>query len=359
MIQEDDSMRNLCKRAYKAITAFALVITMLFSAGIFTPAVTEANDIGIPVTYLMDHPRGEINTHGEDVDAYTTQYMKGGPMEIQWHVGNGWHIYATMSYYVYGITWYYCIDSDDGDIYGWIDGAYIDFYSSTPNYTPITYIYSVGNRRGEIDGNGVYGYTTDYVYYGGAKKEQHKVQDAWNITAKNTCYSHGVTWYECWDTDDGDYYGWIDASFLSFYDERPPATTPKPTEPATTPAPVVQTVIVTEYVTEPAIIATEPAITVTETAVAAVKEENNSEISMAVIILIVGAVILLLIIIAILLIVLLMKKSKPAVQNVQQPYFQPAMNRQSNGQCCPECGAAKTDPNSIYCENCGSSFEWQ
>ena len=37
------------------------------------------------------------------------------------------------------------------------------------------------------------------------------------MTAKYKCESYGVTWYELWDTDDGDYYGWVDEEFIDFY----------------------------------------------------------------------------------------------------------------------------------------------
>ena len=59
--------------------------------------------------------------------------------------------------------------------------------------------------KGEVSGNGVYGYTTDYVCNGGPMQEEHAVQNGWHITAKNTYYAYGILWYQCWDTDDGDY----------------------------------------------------------------------------------------------------------------------------------------------------------
>lgn len=81
---------------------------------------------------------------------------------------------------------------------------------------------SVGGNfasKGQINthGGSVDGYTTSYVCYGGSFEVQHHVQDTWHITAKNVYYSYGITWYECWDTDDGDYYGWIDANYIDFY----------------------------------------------------------------------------------------------------------------------------------------------
>lgn len=38
--------------------------------------------------------------------------------------------------------------------------------------------------KGEVSGNGVYGYTTDYVCNGGPMQEEHAVQNGWHITAK-------------------------------------------------------------------------------------------------------------------------------------------------------------------------------
>ena len=72
-------------------------------------------------------------------------------------------------------------------------------------------------RKGEVKGDGVYGYTTDYVCNGGPLEEQHAVQNGWHITLKNAYFSHGVRWFECWDSDDGDYYGWIDLNYITVY----------------------------------------------------------------------------------------------------------------------------------------------
>lgn len=327
------------------------MLTMLFSAGIFTPAETEANDIGLDATYF-DTIYGEINSEG--VYGYTTYYLLGGEKEVQWSVRKGWHIMTSMSYYAYGITWYYCVDSDDGDNYGWIDGRFLTFYDDCADI-PITSVYSIDPRRGEIDGNGIYGYTWNYVVYGGAQQTEHKVQDTWHITAYSTCYSHGVTWYECWDTDDGDYYGWIDANYLSFYDELPPPTeapTPPPTE-ATTKATTTEAATEAAAVTESATVTTEPVTVpaVVMTTVTAASEASGTGISMVVIIAIIAVIILLLIVIAALLIILLVKRSKPAEKAGMQPAPQPAPV------FCQNCGAEKTNKDGIYCENCGNPYD--
>ncbi len=311
----------------KYFMGVVLAIVMVLSMGVSVPVKSSANDIGLDVEYLYPQPKGEINAWAGDVDGYTTDYMRGGPMEKQRDVQDGWHITATMKYYKYGVTWYYCVDTDDGDYYGWIDGQYLTFYSgaSDPNWQPMpresAATYDVAQRRGEVyaPNGSVYGYTTDYVVYSQEQETQHKVQHTWHITAYTTCYAHGVTWYECWDTDDGDYYGWIDEQFLRFYDEYP--RTEPPTEATTTKA-TTTTAVTTQITTvSEAVTTTEPEITTMSTTmteqqavpVAAVANESSDSMfsGMGMIIIIVVAVaVILLAIVAILLILLLMKNSK-------------------------------------------------
>ena len=76
------------------------------------------------------------------------------------------------------------------------------------------------NIRGQINCHGgvVAGYTTDYVVNGGAcGMVRQSLGDTWHITAKNSCYNYGTNWYELWDSDDGDYYGWVDENYIDFY----------------------------------------------------------------------------------------------------------------------------------------------
>lgn len=80
--------------------------------------------------------------------------------------------------------------------------------------------YPVDNMKGQINCHGatVAGFTTDYVVNGGtAQKVRNSLGDTWHVTAKNKCDNYGVTWYELWDSDDGDYYGWVDSSYIDFY----------------------------------------------------------------------------------------------------------------------------------------------
>lgn len=365
---------------------------------VLQPMTVAANDI-------TSHPaKGEVSGNG--VYGYTTDYVcNGGPMQEEHAVQNGWHITAKNTYYAYGILWYQCWDTDDGDYYGWIDGNYLSFYvnNSSSGSSPVT-ITSISPRKGQVAGNGVYGYASSYACYSdGAQATQHKVENTWHITAKNTCYSHGVTWYECWDTDDGDYYGWIDANYLSFYDTTPaPAQTQAPkqtvivektvlvTEPPKETVVVEKTVLVTEPPTETMIV--ENTVLVTETkertttkAAAAIKldgqSKNHSSSSSSedsnLSLILIGAGILLLAGVSIGLIVLFVKKSKEKpTGSVQMPQFHnpwedsnspmnpyagqdsiSSNNQQMGGLVCPNCGAVCNDPNGKFCERCGSPLE--
>lgn len=77
------------------------------------------------------------------------------------------------------------------------------------------------DQKGQIaiyDGSTVAGYSTSYVCEGGAcTKVRESLGNQWHVTAKNKCFNYGVEWYELWDTDDGDYYGWVDANYIKFY----------------------------------------------------------------------------------------------------------------------------------------------
>lgn len=375
-----------------------LVLPMQITVPVLQPMTVAANDI-------TSHPaKGEVSGNG--VYGYTTDYVcNGGPMQEEHAVQNGWHITAKNTYYAYGILWYQCWDTDDGDYYGWIDGNYLSFYvnNSSSGSSPVT-ITSISPRKGQVAGNGVYGYASSYACYSdGAQATQHKVENTWHITAKNTCYSHGVTWYECWDTDDGDYYGWIDANYLSFYDTTPaPAQTQAPkqtvivektvlvTEPPKETVVVEKTVLVTEPPTETMIV--ENTVLVTETkertttkAAAAIKldgqSKNHSSSSSSedsnLSLILIGAGILLLAGVSIGLIVLFVKKSKEKpTGSVQMPQFHnpwedsnspmnpyagqdsiSSNNQQMGGLVCPNCGAVCNDPNGKFCERCGSPLE--
>lgn len=365
-----------------------LILPMQNTVPIVQPMTVAANDI-------TSHPaKGEVSGNG--VYGYTTDYVcNGGPMQEEHAVQNGWHITAKNTYYAYGILWYQCWDTDDGDYYGWIDGNYLSFYvnNSSSGSSPVT-ITSISPRKGQVAGNGVYGYASSYACYSdGAQATQHKVENTWHITAKNTCYSHGVTWYECWDTDDGDYYGWIDANYLSFYDTTPaPAQTQAPkqtiivektvlvTEPPKETVIVEKTILVTESPTEPS---TETKEQTTTKAAAAINLDDQSKNNASPLenvnlqLILIGAGILILAGVSIGLIVLFVKKSKekPAgsvqMSQLHNPWEESnsPMNpyagqnsvssnkQQTGGLVCPNCGAVCNDPNGKFCERCGTPLK--
>ena len=395
-------MKQVGKIIGSSLLSLLLLLGLVFS---MQNAVPVLQSLTVAANDITSHPaKGEVSGNG--VYGYTTDYVcNGGPMQEEHAVQNGWHITAKNTYYAYGILWYQCWDTDDGDYYGWIDGNYLSFYvnNSSSGSSPVT-ITSISPRKGQVAGNGVYGYASSYACYSdGAQATQHKVENTWHITAKNTCYSHGVTWYECWDTDDGDYYGWIDANYLSFYDTTPaPAQTQAPkqtvivektvlvTEPPKETVVVEKTVLVTEPPTETMII--ENTILLTETkertttkAAAAIKldgqSKNHSSSSSSedsnLSLILIGAGILLLAGVSIGLIVLFVKKSKEKpTGSVQMPQFHnpwedsnspmnpyagqdsiSSNNQQMGGLVCPNCGAVCNDPNGKFCERCGSPLE--
>lgn len=352
--------------------AFIMVMSVLFgfsTDSMIQPVSVSANDITghLPAT-------GEVN--GSGVYGYTSNYvLYDGAQEVQHAVQDGWHITMKNAYYSHGVQWLECWDTDDGDYYGWIDISYITIYSSSYNEPQqVIDSYSITPRKAEVDGNGVYGYTSNYVLYGGSQETQHKVQDGWHITAYNTAYSHGVDWYECWDTDDGDYYGWIDARYIDFYDERPPKQT---TTAATTTQPVrtvisEKTVIVTVTVT----ITQEAAVTdtTTETALFAAEIVTNDEngnksesgIDSQMLIIIIAIIIVIIIAISALLIVLITKKGKVVTAVPDMSSVKAFNNRGNNISTqiegdlfCVNCGAARSSPDDVFCPNCGTPYNNQ
>lgn len=61
------------------------------------------------------------------------------------------------------------------------------------------------------------GYSTSYIVNGDSLScVRTDLRNGWHVTAVNYCTSNGTTWYELYDTDDGDYYGWVDSSHINF-----------------------------------------------------------------------------------------------------------------------------------------------
>lgn len=72
-------------------------------------------------------------------------------------------------------------------------------------------------KKGEFSSDSGWGYKSSYVLEHGKEEKQWPIEGKWHLTAKNVCISWGTLWYECWDSDDGDYYGWIQDYNIEFY----------------------------------------------------------------------------------------------------------------------------------------------
>lgn len=383
---------------FGGIFSLILLLGMLIpinAVHIVQPISVSANDITSHYVY------GEVR--GSGVYGYTTNYVcNGGAKEVEHAVQNGWHITAKNLTYAYGILWYECWDTDDGDYYGWIDTNYISIYSNNGNsyndddddggsgsFTAT--IYSVDNRKGEVAGSSVCSYTTDYVAYGGSKtvvRSSDRLKNGWHITAKNKCSSYGITWYECWDTDDGDYYGWIDSNYLTFYSTATaapvqtsvvvktvtvtvtqPAKTVTVTQPAQT---VIETVLVTET-TEETVTET---VTETTDAVAALNFDDNDNNNITsrssrsssstnggmdnnLLLILIAVAIFLIIIVAVLIILLMARKMQGSrsIGRVQENFDAPQQPQHPSQLFCTNCGASRTSQDGIFCKKCGHRYE--
>lgn len=97
------------------------------------------------------------------------------------------------------------------------DYSYEGYLSKEFVRTTSAQIISLVPKNGQINCHGVEvaGFTTNYIALGEPVSLIRKsLGDSWHITAKNMCVNHGVTWYELWDSDDGDYYGWVDSNYV-------------------------------------------------------------------------------------------------------------------------------------------------
>lgn len=95
-----------------------------------------------------------------------------------------------------------------------VSASYIRESSNTNAITSCT-------KYGKIyspSGSKVDGLTKSYLIDGGsATYERHDLTDGWHIVAVNQYYDGSVYWYELYDADDGDYYGWVNQDNVSFY----------------------------------------------------------------------------------------------------------------------------------------------
>lgn len=111
----------------------------------------------------------------------------------------------------------------------WSEPAYAStgdhLIPSTPN-TPLQSDTGVEvfrcNSYGYINAHGgtVAGYDSSYVLNNGpVATVRQSLGDGWHIVAVMECSSHDTYWYNLYDADDGDYYGWVDANYIDFSNE--------------------------------------------------------------------------------------------------------------------------------------------
>lgn len=77
------------------------------------------------------------------------------------------------------------------------------------------------NKYGTIyspSGTKVNGLARSYLIDGGAATyERYDLTHGWHVTAVNQYFDGSTYWYELYDSDDGDYYGWVSEESISFY----------------------------------------------------------------------------------------------------------------------------------------------
>jgi hypothetical protein len=211
----------------------------------------------------------------------------------------------------------------------------------------------VDSRNGEISGSGVCSYTTNYVAKGGPKntvRSGDRLTNGLHITAKKTCSSHGTTWYECWDTDNGDYYGWIDANNLTFY-----ATT---TEAPAVTAAEEETILTTETVA-PASAAGGIFDFGDNNIDRSSSSSTNSGMDNNLLLILIAVAIFLIIIVAVLIILLMARKMQGSrsIGRVQENFDAPQQPQHPSQLFCTNCGASRTSQDGIFCKKCGHRYE--
>ena len=124
---------------------------------------------------------------------------------------------AKVDIYGIGSSWYYVgYTSGAETYYGYASRDYIAKGEApdSSGVIPIT-------KYGRINAHGatVPGYEASYIINDGSYATVRKsLGDGWHITAVNKYTEGTATWYELYDSDDNDYYGWVDSYFIDFYD---------------------------------------------------------------------------------------------------------------------------------------------
>lgn len=105
----------------------------------------------------------------------------------------------------------------DGTAGSTVSATFVPDYNSganTNSITPCTRFGTIYSPSGiKVDG-----LAGSYLIDGGPPAyERHDLTHGWHIKAVNEYFNGTAYWYELYDADDGDYYGWVYSGNISFY----------------------------------------------------------------------------------------------------------------------------------------------
>lgn len=167
--------------------------------------VYDVSAAGSDFTFVSK-TESKVNTESDDLNLRATPSMNG---DVIVRMPRG----ATVYEYGHNSSWSYLSYSVGGKTYyGYASKQYIKDVNEKVEVTPC-------NKKGVIDASKgeVSSFESSYVVQGGTPKLVRKsLGNGWHVTAVNTCKAKDITWYELYDSDDNDYYGWVDASFIDF-----------------------------------------------------------------------------------------------------------------------------------------------
>lgn len=131
---------------------------------------------------------------------------KGEPISIL-GMNNEW-CYVKWSVYAAGAR-------QDIDHYGFVSKQFVSI-GDRPS-SQITPVEKYGTIYSS-DGSKVDGLSKSYLIDGGAESYiRHDLTHGWHIKAVNRYNDGSTDWYELYDADDGDYYGWVSQYHITFY----------------------------------------------------------------------------------------------------------------------------------------------
>ncbi|MGN0631411.1 MAG: zinc-ribbon domain-containing protein [Ruminococcus sp.] len=179
----------------------------------------------------------------------------------------------------------------------------------------------------------------------------------------------GITWGNCRsdDSDDCTWYGWIDMSYLTPYDEyfAPEPETEPPTEATTTTKATTTKATTTKKITTTAKKITTTTLKTTTKEVHTTTREKNAAIVQShksnlfknnFVLFIIGAIVVLLAVSSALAVFLIFKSRKKQGQQSVQPMNNASAEPKSGVKICPKCGE-QHGSNAVFCRKCGTKLD--